>query len=244
MHYNEVNGKYNLINEAIAAASSGMKSYANLDERCIIFTIHLTSPSQHRHLCQVMFEAVEQYLENVGFRHKNYHSSGLASYLDVNGSKFTGADRDDTMVHCHGMIFCPCELTEDHYVSLMEHLQNAARVATGDRYPLVKSPRQAIEITRFNRDRRRDTDGRQLGLGDWVSYAQKEEARISAKTNLGIYLPFDARASLAKHDRARLEKRRDSILQELNSQNSFKVFRHPKLPSAGGGEDKNGSADR
>lgn len=35
-------------------------------ERCIIFTIHLTSPAQHRHLCQVMFEAVEQYLENVG----------------------------------------------------------------------------------------------------------------------------------------------------------------------------------
>ncbi|SCY14003.1 hypothetical protein [Paracoccus tibetensis] len=226
--FNEKTQQYKLVNEGIAAAAAGMKSHSQLDERCLIFTVHLTGPAQHEQLCRTMFGKVEQFLESIGLKCPAHPASGLASYLDVNGSKFTGADRDPTQVHCHGMIFCPHGMTDHQYQELIEQLTSAAIELVHSRYLLPRNVASVVSVTRFDRNKRREADGSALALSRWVSYAQKEEVRVSATTGLGIYLPFDMRHSYPKHVRERLEKKRDLILGELNTSNHFKVFRRPR----------------
>lgn len=226
--FNEKTSQYKLANEGIAAAAAGMKSHSQLDERCLIFTVHLTGPAQHEQLCRTMFGKVEQFLESIGLKSPAHSASGLASYLDVNGSKFTGADRDPTQVHCHGMIFCPHGVTDYQYQELIKQLTSAAIELVRDRYLLPRNATSVVSITRFDRNRRREADGCSLSLSHWVSYAQKEEVRVSATTGLGIYLPFDMRHSYPKHVREQLEKKRDLILDDLTTSNRFKVFRLPR----------------
>lgn len=206
--------KYHLQDETLAAAASGMSSYSDLDKRCITFTIHLTDPSKHTELCRHLFYETEQFLTSrLGKKPKVSHS-GLASFLDVNGSKFSGADRDFRQSHCHGCIFTPHCLNEQDVVQLIGKLIHAARSSDG-----VKCSPHAIHLRPFDRQRHTAT------LLDWVGYAQKEAARVTTSGFLGVFLPFDMHTSYSPMQAEFIKKRRDVILQTLRGPDRFKVCR-------------------
>lgn len=206
--------KYDLKHESLAASASGMSSFTDLDKRCITFTIHLDSPARHELLCRAFFVIIEEYFTNLLGKNPRVSHSGLFSALDVNGSKFSGADRDPRHNHCHGCIFIPHGIAARDVTRLMENLRDAALMADG-----VKCGPDAIHFAPFDRHSRNAT------LADYVAYALKEAVRTDTVGTFAVILPFDDCASMGKRRRECIERRQHEILQALGGQDRFKVYR-------------------
>jgi hypothetical protein len=210
--------KYDLKNEAIAAAVAGMFPVTNLDQRCITFTIHLQDRARHETLCQNLFDTIELFMENLGRKRKSASYSGLASFIDVNGSKFGGFDRDPSQIHCHGCIFIPHGIDSEQIISLINNMTTSL----WGKFDLVKSAPNAIHFSIFDRNRSEAT------ISDWISYAQKEECRIQSEGSFGFFLPFDVRHTYGEKVAAQMEHKRDLVLGMLQGHESFKIFRKPR----------------
>lgn len=214
--------KYNLVDEAIAGASSGMFPITGLDQRCIIFTIHLTSVAGHPQLCRTLFDTTESFFTSMGVRRRSASYSGLASFIDVNGSKFSGADRDRRQVHCHGFILIPWNTKQEDVQRLMVQLEWAAHQASHNGQFLVKSMPNAVEYRVF------DCTREGADLGSWVAYAQKEAVRINTEGDLGVMLPFDIRGEYGSQTASQIEGKRNKVLGTLRSCDRVKIYRSPK----------------
>lgn len=210
--------KYDLRDESIAAAVAGMSAYTELDRRCIVFTIHLQERKKHDLLCQIIFEKTEKFLVKLGKKRRSASHSGIASFVDVNGSKFGGADRDLNNVHCHGCIFIPHGITDqqvdDLVISLILTTKHSLRCVG-----VVKTSPNAIHFARFQRK----LAG--ASLKDWVGYCQKDATRLDVEENIGVFLPFDTQESYGLETAKKMARKRDIVLGVLRSSDSFKVFR-------------------
>lgn len=205
---------YSLEHEALAAAASGMHKFTGLDERCIKFTIHLNDPTQHEQLCGALFSLVEAYFANSGRRRVSISHSGLMSFRDVNGSKFTGAARDLQQNHCHGFVFIPHAVSDQDAARLAQLMTEAARLCAG-----VKMAPDAVQVAPFEVRRQGPS------LAQAIRYAQKEEARWDVHGTFGVFLPFDIREAYGDRATQHILNKRDLILRTLDSEDSFKVFR-------------------
>lgn len=223
MYYNDkITGKriwkYDLVNEVLAAASAGMSATTGLDQRCIIFTIHLTSEAGHLPLCRALFDTAESYFIKKQLKRRSASYSGLASFIDVNGSKFSGADRDHTQVHCHGSIFIPWNTSPDDTKRLITVLEFAACQACYEEQFIVKSNPNAIEFKVFDPSR---TDA---NLDGWTQYAQKDAARIAAQGDRMIFLPFDNRQDYGGRVADQIERKRNITLSVLRGRERFRIL--------------------
>lgn len=212
--------KYELVDEALAAASAGMSATTGLDKRCIIFTIHLAHVSGHTLLCRALFDTAESYFINKPMKRRSASYTGLASFIDVNGSKFSGADRDHTQVHCHGCIFLPWNTSSSEMIELISQLEVAAFQACYNGQFLVKSNRVAIDFKIFDFLR---TDS---NLKNWTQYCQKETSRIETTGDVMIFLPFDIRTDYGPKVADQIIKKRDKTLALLRSNERFKVLQY------------------
>jgi hypothetical protein len=213
--------KYDLKNEAIAAAVAGMFPITNLDQRCITFTIHLHNRTQHEALCRILFDTIEVFMKNLDLKQKSASYSGLASFIDVNGSKFGGFDRDPSQIHCHGCIFIPYGIDSEQIISLINNLTTSL----WGRSDLVKTTQNAVHFAVFDRNRSDAT------ILDWISYAQKEECRVESEESFGFYLPFDIRHTYGEKVAAQMEAKRAFVLGMLQGRQNFKIFRKPCIAS-------------
>lgn len=210
--------KYNLVDEVIAGASSGMFPITGLDKRCIIFTIHLVDMTGHPSLCRTLFDTVESFFANMGLKTRSASYSGIASCIDVNGSKFTGADRDMRQVHCHGFILIPWNIGDENVQRLMTKLEWAAYQASHNDRLVVKAMPSAVEFKVFDCSRP-DSD-----LGNWVAYAQKEAVRIDKEGDHVVLLPFDIRSEYGADVADMIEGKRDTVLDALQGHDRFKIY--------------------
>ena len=222
--YNKIFKKYDLIDEALAAATAGMHPVTAVDQRCITFTIHLTSAARHEPLCRTLFDTTEVFFTNLGVKRRSASHTGLLSFIDVNGSKFTGADRDTSQVHCHGAIFIPHGISKKDCDKLIKLLASRARHATDQGALIAKPCREAVQFTMFNRNRA------DASLKNWIAYAQKEEARVGTAGTFGVFLPFDMRQQYGQVVASMIEGKRDKTLATLEGPDSFKTFRRSKPP--------------
>lgn len=206
--------KYDLGNEMIAASASGMTSYADLDKRCITFTIHLDGPTSHDSLCRTLFDTTETYIIKLLGENPRISHTGLFSALDVNGSKFSGADRDPRQNHCHGSIFIPHGISALDVNGLLTKLRNTALMVDG-----VKCGPDAVQFALFDRHSRPAT------LASYINYAMKDAIRTDSIAQLAVALPFDDRFNLSKWAQMAIERRQCVILQALGGGNRFKVYR-------------------
>lgn len=211
--------KYHLVDEVLAAASAGMSATTGLDQRCIIFTIHLNSLAGHPPLCRTLFDTAKSYFIEKGIKRRSASYSGLASFIDVNGSKFSGADRDHSQVHCHGFIFIPWNTSPEDTQQLITSLEFSAYQVCQDGQFAVKSTPDAIEIKLFD-PTRKDTD-----LGSWTEYAQKEAVRIETQGDLMVLLPFDTRTDYGAKVAVQIDGKRQKTLTVLRSKERFKILR-------------------
>ena len=220
--YDKVTGKriwkYHLVDEVLAAASAGMPATTGLDQRCIIFTIHLTSEAGHPPLCQTLFDTVESCFIKKQLKRRSASYTGLASFIDVNGSKFSGADRDHTQVHCHGLIFIPWNTDPGEIHKLISDLEGAAFQTCHKEQFVVKNNPNAIEFKVFDPSR---TDA---NLGSWTEYAQKETVRIATDGDLMVILPFDLRQDYGAATSRQIEAKRDKTLAVLRSRERFRIL--------------------
>lgn len=212
--------KYDLVDEALAAASAGMSATTGLDKRSVIFTIHLTHASNHKPLCQVLFDTAESYFINKSVKRRSASYTGLASFIDVTGSKFSGADRDHTQVHCHGCIFLPWSTSPSETTGLISQLKLVAFQRSRDGQALVKSSANAIDFRIFDFLR---TDA---NLKIWTQYAQKETARIEATEDGMVFLPFDTRTDYGAKVANQITNKRDKTLTLLRSDKRFKILQY------------------
>lgn len=214
--------KYNLVDESIAAAASGMFPITGLDKRCIIFTIHIVDMTGHPSLCRTLFDTVESFFADKKLKLRSATHCGLASFIDVNGSKFTGADRDMRQVHCHGFVLIPWNICEEDVQRLMTKLEWTAHQASHNGRFVVKAMPSAVEFKVF------DCSRPDSGLGTWVAYAQKEAVRIDQTGDHVVMLPFDMRSEYGADVAGMIEKKRMSVLSMVRGGDRFKVFRSPK----------------
>lgn len=210
--------KYQLVDEVIAAASAGMSATTRLDQRCIIFTIHLSSSAGHPPLCRTLFDTADSYFIEKGVKRRSASHSGLASFIDVNGSKFSGADRDQSQVHCHGFIFIPWNTCREDILQLIAQLEFEARQVRHEGRSVVKSTPDAVEIKMFD-PARTDTD-----LCSWTEYAQKEAVRIATEGDLMVILPFDRRKEYGEKASRQIDGKRQKTLAVLGSKERFKIL--------------------
>lgn len=213
--------KYDLSHESLAAAASGMTSFADLDKRCITFTIHLDDPARHEPLCRTLFGTIEVYLTKFLGRNPRVSHSGLFSALDVNGSKFSGWDRDPRQNHCHGCIFIPHGITAPQVDRLLGSLRDAALMADG-----VKSGPDAIRFNLFNRNSHAAT------LADYLAYSLKEAVRIDAGGTFAVILPFDSLILDGGDVEKMVRRRQEEILRTLGGPDRFKVYREAQKDCA------------
>ncbi|MBK4216633.1 hypothetical protein JJJ17_11905 [Paracoccus caeni] len=195
-----------------------MSATTGLDQRCIIFTVHLTSMAVHPPLCRTLFDTAESFFFKKGIKRRSASYTGLASFVDVNGSKYSGADRDRTQVHCHGFIFIPWHTSQEDTQQLITRLEFAAHQACLEGQFVVKNTPDAIEIRVFD-STRTDAD-----LGSWTGYAQKEAVRIATNGDLMFLLPFDTRGDYGAKVAGQIEGKRDKTLNLLRSNERFKIF--------------------
>lgn len=205
---------HDLKHESLAAAASGMLSYADLDRRCITFAIHMDGPDRHDPLCRTLFDTIEGYLTKLLGKNPRVSHCGLFSALDVNGSKFSGADRDPSQHHCHGSIFIPHGIAAQDVDLLLQLLEDTALLCEG-----TKPGPEAIKFALFDRHSRAAT------LADYIAYALKEAVRTETVGTFAVILPFDDRASMGKQRKAWIERRQHEILQALGGPDRFKVYR-------------------
>ncbi len=191
-----------------------MSSFAELDKRCITFTIHLDDPAQHEPLCRTLFGTIEAYFTKLIGKKPNVSHCGLFSALDVNGSKFSGADRDLRQVHCHGGIFVPHGIAPLDLARLLEILRRTALTLKG-----VKIGSDAILFKLFDRHSNAAT------LADYTAYALKEAVREETIGNFSVILPFDDRGCMNGQEQTRIERRQQKNLRVLRGQERFKVYR-------------------
>lgn len=210
--------KYHLADESLAAASAGMSATTGLDQRCIIFTIHLTSEAGHPPLCRALFDTVETYFIEKKLKRRSASYSGLKSFIDVNGSKFSGADRDKTKAHCHGSIFIPWNTSVNDAKALVTHLEIAACKVWHDGQFVVKNHPSAVDFKIF------DPSRSAANLVTWTEYAQKETTRVTSENVNMIFLPFDIRKNFDAKTSRQIEMKRDKTLQVLRSRERFKVL--------------------
>lgn len=214
--------KYDLIDEALAAATAGMHPVTAVDQRCITFTIHLTSAARHEPLCRTLFGTTETFFNRLGVKRRSASHTGLLSFIDVNGSKFTGADRDESQVHCHGAIFIPHGISKQDCDKLIKLLASEARHATDRGALITKQRHDAVQFTMFDRNRS------DASLKNWIAYAQKEEVRVGTVGTFGVFLPFDMRQQYGQVVASMIKGKRDKTLATLEGPESFKIFRKPK----------------
>lgn len=214
--------KYNLVDETIAGAASGMFPITGLDKRCIIFTIHIVDMTGHPSLCRTLFDTVESFFADKKLKLRSATHCGLASFIDVNGSKFTGADRDMRQVHCHGFMLIPWNTGEEDVQRLIAQLDWAAHQASHRGQFIVKTMPSAVEFKTFDCSRS-DSD-----LGTWVAYAQKDAARIDKEGDHVVMLPFDMRNEYGVNVAGMIEEKRQTVLDMVRGREKFKVFRAPK----------------
>lgn len=144
--------------------------------------------------------------------------SGLVSFIDFNGSKFSGADRDHTQVHCHGSIFIPWNTSPEDVFQLVTKLERAALQASLEGQNIVKSHPNSIEFKIFEPSR---TDA---NLVSWTAYAQKETTRIAADGDQMIFLPFDIREDYGARVASQIIGKRDKTLAVLSSGKRFRIL--------------------
>ena len=191
-----------------------MTSYADLDNRCITFTIHLDDPARHEPLCRTLFGTVEAYFTNLLGKTPRLTHTGMLSALDINGSKFSGWDRDPRKNHCHGCIFIPHGIEAPDVDLLLDTLRHTVLMIDG-----VKSGPDAIRFTPFDRNSHTAT------LADYIAYALKEAVRTETVGTFAVMLPFDDRARMGKQYKAWIERRQCEILLVLGGADRFKVYR-------------------
>lgn len=211
---NHVRWSYDLTHQAIAAAASGMHKFTGLDDRCVKFTVHLQDPARHRDVCSLLFGIAEKFFDDLCRKKPSITHCGLMSFLDVNGSKFTGASRDLTQAHCHGFLFTPHGVVDQEYSQLSDAMADAVRSCDG-----VKSAANAVQVARF--DVRRGGPS----LRHAVQYAQKEAVRCDTVGTFGVFLPFDIRNSYGCRPAQHILGKRDAIMLGLESVDCFKVYR-------------------
>ncbi|WP_347918399.1 hypothetical protein [Paracoccus marcusii] len=211
--------KYHLVDEVLAAASAGMRATTGLDQRCIIFTIHLNSVEDHPQICQTLFQTAESYFSKIGLRRTSATYTGLASFIDVNGSKFSGADRDHSQMHCHGILLIPWNIRIEQVQQLIVRLESASSQANKGGQFITRNSLGAIEIKLLNVHLNNNN------LPRWVEYAQKETVRITTEGDLMILLPFDTRVSYGEKVAAQIERKRDKTLISLQGPERFKILR-------------------
>lgn len=210
--------RYHLVDESLAAASSGMSATTGLDRRCIIFTIHLNSEAGHPSLCQTIFDTVEKYFIEKQLKRRSASYSGLKSFIDVNGSKFSGADRDKSKVHCHGSIFIPWNTSMDETKALITRLEGAVFKVRHDGQFVVKNHPGALEFKIF------DPSRSNASLVTWTEYAQKETARVATAGDCMVFLPYDIRHNFGIKGAYQVEAKRDKTLAMLRSNERFKIL--------------------
>lgn len=211
-------GKYHLAKESIATATCAMHPVTELHKRALIFTIHLRNRSDHHRICESIYRHAEIFCEKSGIKKRSLSYTGLASFIDVNGSKFTGADRDSSKVHCHGVIFLPHSLNHELTEILIQNLHGTF-ISTSKSGKFLQQRSDAVEIKNF------DFGAGKKSVLNWIGYAQKEVTRIDSKEEIGIFLPFDLRNSFSQQVRARIEAKQHYILTELRGPSAFKIYR-------------------
>lgn len=228
-----IRDRYDLRHQSIAAAAAGMASYSELDKRCITFTIHLDDPARHEPLCRTLFDTIEEFFTNLRSKKPKVSHCGLASFLDVNGSKFSGADRDHRQNHCHGCIFIP-HLTNRQEVACLMRIVAATALA----FEGVKIGPNTVHLAVFDRNRATAT------LVDWIGYAQKEATRFGTVGTFGVFLPFDIRYDLGAIAAKQIIGRRDVILETLGGTEGFKVYLTSRAHASAGPQPSNISSNQ
>lgn len=168
----------------LAAIMCGLSSVSTPERRCLIFTIHLPSAAQHSQLCQGLHHAAEAHIEGLGRKKRSPTWSGLGSFIDRKGSRYTGADLDTRKVHCHGLIVVPHFMIGERLTELATVLHDAALGVLKQGSPQDASIFSAIQVQPFQPR----GEGSRTPLEDWVSYASKYE-RQSPDQHLGYFLP-------------------------------------------------------
>lgn len=199
----------------LALTASGMRNYRGLDQRAIVFTIHLKHPSYIESVCNALFEAAESFLTDCLGRAPRISHTGLYAGLDANGSKGSGVLLELNKTHAHGFLCIPHAVSASDRNALVARLIRVAETSEGVR------ERASVEIRYFERDR---SDATVLG---WIEYSTKlewSEKNTRVGSRLGYILPFDD-PHRSQREREMMLVRRDIILSELDSHNSFKIFR-------------------
>lgn len=204
--------------ETLAAAVAGMYKYTELHKRCIVYSVHLKHEKYHDQICRDMFGAAEDFVASLDMVRKGVSYCGLLSFLDVNGSKFTAADRDPALVHCHGSIFIPHGINEDDRNKLIERLKHRISFSQG-----VRSCQAASEIRNF------ENEEHKANLLDMIKYDQKEATRIETFGNFGTILPWDIRSEYKSAETLKIEKRQEQVLNMLRGPDRFKIWREQKV---------------
>ena len=166
-----------------------------------------------------MFDTAESYFIQTGLKRTSATYTGLASFIDVNGSKFSDADRDRTQIHCHGILLIPWNIRLEQVQQLIMFLESASSQVCGGSHYIVKRGSEAIEI------RLLDISLNKNDLARWTEYAQKETVRIATEGDLMVLLPFDIRMSYGKRVAAQIERKRDKTLSYLQGAERFKILR-------------------
>jgi len=106
----------------IANSCSGFGQLQNRWNNLILFTVHFERVSEARKISKDIFFHCESVLEQHGCDKRPYARMGIISILDVEGSKFSGANLDKKKPHLHGVIILPDEIDPPIVQKLIQSL--------------------------------------------------------------------------------------------------------------------------
>lgn len=106
--------KIKLCTRLVANSCSGFAQMPVRWTNLILFTVHFECVSEARKISKDIFFHCESVLEQHGCDKRPYARMGIISILDVEGSKFSGANLDRGKPHLHGAIILPDDI--DHQI--------------------------------------------------------------------------------------------------------------------------------
>ncbi|CAM3349754.1 hypothetical protein PANO111632_15755 [Paracoccus nototheniae] len=217
----------NIENTFLANAACGMKSFSQLDERCITISAHMSNKQYHGLICRSIFETSEKLCYQSGLKKQSPSHCGLVSFIDYDGSKFTSADRNGKKPHFHALLFFPHGLQPAAVVDLTTRIKNLLN-DFGYRGMLQNGWRSSNYVKEFDRHRPASNNSlRPASLSSAVLYAAKDE--VAEGADFGVYLPFDERAQMGRNAYRAMVKQRSIIMFQLRGESQWKIYRQPQI---------------
>lgn len=172
----------------LATAMCGIASVACPEKRSLAFTVRLPAADLHAALCRTLFQEVEAIVASLDFKKRSPTWSGLLSFIDIEGSRYSGAAKNRHHVHCHGLVILPHNIPPDGIRKAIVRLGDLTRrwlAQLSDR----KATASGVDIRILS-----CSSGIQNSLEAWIAYAAKH-ALSESSCELATILPWDERTT-------------------------------------------------